>query len=102
MEIPNIANKGNVDRGSDPAQRADLRRSSDDAPAVQDHATISAASRDTLAAVEVLAERARRQGGDRQEIVDAARAKVVAGELAAPEALTRTAQRLLDSGFLAG
>ncbi|MCA8952354.1 MAG: hypothetical protein KDE27_22785 [Planctomycetes bacterium] len=67
-----------------------------------DHAEISSKGRDTAAFVEGLAERARRVGSDRHEIVEAARARLASGELGTPAALDRTARNLLDSGFLAG
>lgn len=104
MDIRNIADQGNVDRANDRADRAKTVVIHPPAPALndQDHATISTSGRDTLAAVEGLAERARKQGGERQEIVDAARARLESGALSSPDVLDRTARNILDSGFLAG
>ena len=105
MNILNIANNGNIDR---PGDRADRSESKDKivliphAPVVQDKATISADGRDTLAAIETFAERARKQGSEREAIVEAARAKFANGELGSPAALEGAARRLLDSGFVAG
>lgn len=102
MEIPYIANKGNVDRGNGRTDKSDASRVDANARAVQDHATISATGRDTLAAIEGLAERARKQGSERQDLVDAARLRLDNGELTSGDAIDRTARALLDSGFLAG
>ncbi len=104
MDIRNIADKGNVDRANDRPERSKTVVLHPQPPVVkdQDHATISSGGRDTLAAVEGLAERARKQGGERHEIVEAARAKLESGALGSPDILNRTAQRILDSGFLAG
>lgn len=67
-----------------------------------DHAEISNGGRDTLAAVEGLAERARNQGSERHEIVAAAKARFEAGTLATPDAIANAARAILDNGFLAG
>ncbi|MCR9244281.1 MAG: hypothetical protein NXI31_04565 [bacterium] len=104
MDIRNIADKGTVDRVSDHSERQKTvvlqpqPRVARDA----DHATISASGRDTLAAVEGLAERARQQGSERSELVEAARQKLVDGSLGTPEAIEQTARTLLESDFLAG
>jgi len=106
MNIPNIANQGSVGQTSDRASSRVGQEKTVIIPAGQrdqgpDRATISDGGRDTFAAVEGLAERARHQGGDRDELVAAALAKLTSGELSSPSALAETAQRIVDSAFLA-
>ena len=104
MDIRNIANKGNLDRATDRPERSKTVVLHPQPPAVKggDHATISTKSRDTLAAVEGLAERARKDGGARHEIVEAARVKLENGTLGSPDANSGTARQILVSGFLSG
>ena len=106
MNIPDIANQGSVDRSgdrlTDRAREKAVIISPAPARGVEDRATISSSSRDTLAAVEGLAERARAHGEDRSGKVAAAAAMVESGALISDAVLQSTAERLLDSGFLAG
>lgn len=106
MNIPNLTNQGSVGQTHD---RAGARVRAEKAVVIpapdrghgQDRATISESGRDTFAAIEGLAERARRQGGDRGEIVAAALARLANGELSDPAVFAATAQRIADAGFLA-
>lgn len=99
MDIRNVGSKSSVDRASDRSKRTEAKRD-DAAPAVRrDEARISSTSRDTAAAVEGLAERARRDDTDREALVTAAMRKLMNGELDGAEALQGTAQRLLDGKF---
>lgn len=92
--------------GSDSALRAKNKGSSGERPSSvgdgatpiargEDFASISATGRETLAAVDSLAERARGEAGDRAEIVAAAQARLDSGALDGPEIDTAIAQRLL-------
>ncbi|MBL8723968.1 MAG: hypothetical protein JNK49_07975 [Planctomycetes bacterium] len=65
----------------------------------RDEARISASSRETAAAVTGLAERAAQSGSDRRALVEAARQKLVSGQLDTPAAFTAAAAKLADSGF---
>ena len=104
MDIRNVSNHGNnnVDRVGDRAKRPEARRADAQQGALRgsDDARISATGRETAAAVEQLAERARAQGDDREAVVEAARQKLLSGELDSPAVLSATAQRLADRGFL--
>ncbi len=106
MNIPNIANQGSVGQASDRASSRVGQEKTVIIPAVQreqgqDRATISDGGRDTFAAVEGLAERARHHGGDRAELVAAALAKLTSGELSSPSVIEETAKQIAESGFLA-
>ena len=102
MDIRNVGSQpGNVDRTSERGNRAKLDREQAKAPAaaVRDDARISDTGRETAAAVEALAEKARGDGDNREQVVTAAVAKLVSGELDSETVLRETAGRLLDSGF---
>lgn len=99
MDIRNVGSKSSVDRASDRSKRTEAKRD-DAAPTVRrDEASISSTSRDTAAAVEGLAERARRDDADREGLVTAAMRRLMNGELDGAEALQGTAKRLLDGKF---
>lgn len=100
MDISNIGKQGHVDRSSERPKRADGKREYVIPSVARDEAKISEQSRETAAAVEGLAERARGAGGDRAERIAAAKAKLLRGELDAPAALQGSAQRLLAAKFL--
>ena len=114
MEIRNSVDQAKTDRPS--ADRAAVERAAGErnqplktvvlqpqpkVAAGGDHATISASGRDTLAAVEGLAERARHQGSERREIVAAARARLESGQLQSPDVLDATARAIVDGDYLA-
>ena len=99
MNVPNLGNQ-NVKRADDRSQRSAEKPVVLVPQAPRDSATISDAGRDAAAALANLAERARNAGGDRGEIVAAARAKLAAGQLGSPAVLDATAQKLLDANFL--
>lgn len=99
MDIRNVTNLGNIDRSGERNRRAEPKSAEAATPVVKDDARISDASRGKAARVESLADRAR-DVGDRDAIVEAARQKLVSGELDGDAALSSTAQRLLDSDFL--
>lgn len=99
MDIRNVGSKSSVDRASDRSKRTEAKRD-DAAPSVRrDEASISSASRETAAAVEGLAERARRDDPDREALVTAAMRKLMNGELDGAEALQGAAKRLFDGKF---
>jgi len=99
MDIRNVANQGNVDRSSDRSKRSDARTVV--IPAVaRDEASISSAGRETAAAIEGLAERARNSDGDRGALVARAMQKLMNGDLDGRQAASATARRLLDAKFL--
>ena len=102
MQIRTVGNQNNVKRTDDRAKRSDEKAVVLVPQAPRDLATISDAGRDAAAAVANLAERARNSGGDRTDVVAAAKAKLVGGQLGSPATLSATAQKLLDANFLAG
>lgn len=106
MNIHNIANQANVDRSRDRASDVGAEKTvlipTPARDGEQDQATISSKSRDAMAAVELLAERARGHSGDRSDKVEAALLRLQNGELGSASVLEETARRLGDSGFLAG
>ena len=102
MDIRNVGSQqNNVDRTGERANRAKLEREQAKLPAaaVRDDARISDTGRETAAAVEALAEKARGGDQEREEVVAAAVAKLVSGELDSPQVIGETAGRLFDSGF---
>lgn len=106
MNIHNIANQGSVGQARDRATERAGQEKTVIIPTVgdgadQDRATISETGRDTLAAIENLAERARNHGGDRSEIVAAALQRLQSGELSSAAAIEETARRIVESGFVA-
>jgi hypothetical protein len=104
MYIPNVGNQGPVDRSAD--RSADRKQATAALPPVvipakeRDLAEISERGRETAAAVEGLAERARRVGSEREEVVAAAREKLLAGGLDDAAVLAATAERLAGSDLL--
>lgn len=100
MDIRNITNKSSVDRAGDRPGRVSSQQKAPASAVVQDRATISGDSRETLAAVSTLAERARSAGGDRDEIVATAKARLQSGALAKPEVFQAVADRVLDANYL--
>ena len=100
MDIRNIGNNGNVERSGDRPKRAESQRGSDAPSIVRDEAKISAGSRETAAAVEALAERARKDGPDREIMITVAMTKLMGGDLDGPAVHAETAQRVLGAKFL--
>ena len=99
MDIRNIGNHGQVDRAGERGQRA-VAKSVVLTPFVaKDDAQISSAGREQAAKVDELARSARGQAGDRSVLVEAARQKLLLGELDTKEVLATTAQKLLERGF---
>ena len=99
MDIRTVGSQGSVERASDRSKKADTSRDVLIPAAPRDSAQISSASRASAASVEGLAERARTAGGDRQDVVAAARKKLLGGELDRAEAIESAARALLDRGF---
>ncbi|MCA3010627.1 MAG: hypothetical protein INH34_19800 [Phycisphaerales bacterium] len=99
MDIRTVGSQGSVERASDRSKKAETSRDVLIPAPARDSAQISSAGRATAASVEGLAERARTAGGDRQEIVAAALAKLRSGELDRPAAIASAAQALLDRDF---
>ena len=64
-----------------------------------DSAAISATGRETAAAVDGLAERARREDPERARVLAEVRAKLDSGLLDDPQVLRATAEKLLRAGF---
>ncbi|MBL8736986.1 MAG: hypothetical protein JNL12_11205 [Planctomycetes bacterium] len=99
MDIRNVGSNGSVDRTGDRSKRTESKRD-DASPSVPaDRASISSAGRETAAAVEGLAERARADREDRGALVTAAMTKLMNGDLDGAAAIASAAQRLLDGGF---
>ena len=96
MDVGHIEGKGGVDRGAERASRREHSRRSDSVKAPVDSAAISESGRETAAAIDELAAKARRDEPDREARVEAAKARLEAGELDATEVLRETARRMLD------
>lgn len=100
MDIRNVANQGSVERSGDRTKKSVAQRTVVIPSVARDEASISAAGRETAAAIEGLAERARHSDRDREAIVAGALQKLVRGDLDSPAVVAATAQRLLDARFL--
>lgn len=100
MDIRDITNKSSVDRAGDRPGRVSSQQKAPASAVVQDRATISGDSRDTLAAVTTLAERARQGDGDREAIVATAKARLQSGALATPDVFLAVADRVIDANYL--
>ena len=92
---------GRVDRGPERPAKGERAKVSDGVQTpVSDSAAISQDGRDTLAAVEALAERAAKDEPDRREFVERVRALVREGRLDDERAYRESARRILsDGGF---
>jgi hypothetical protein len=102
MQIRTVGNQNDVKRTDDRGKRSEEKAVVLVPQAPRDLATISDAGRDAAAVVDNLAERARTAGGDRAEVIAAAKAKLVGGQLGSASVLGATAQKLLDAKFLSG
>ena len=102
MHIRNVGNQNDVKRTDDRSKRSEEKVVLLVPQSPRDQATISDVGRETAAAVENLAERARSAGGDRGAVVAAAKAKLASGGLGSGAVLADTAQKLVDRKFLAG
>lgn len=100
MDIRNVANQGSVERAGDRARKAEPQRTVVIPTVARDQASISAAGRETAAAIESLAERARSGDRGREELVARAAQKLVSGELDEAAVVSATARRMLDAKFL--
>lgn len=99
MDIANVGKNGGIERGSDRAARADGKGTVLIPQPPRDEARISSESRETAAAVTNLAERVRNLPSERAEVVAAAKAKLVAGQLDGDAVFGATARALLDAKF---
>ena len=99
MEIRTVGNQGSVERAGDRSQKAEAGRAVVIPAPAPDRAEISQTGKATAAAVEGLADRARRAGGDREELVAAALRRLQSGELDGPEAVGGAARAMFDGGF---
>lgn len=100
MDIRNVGNQGNVDRTGDRGKRPQVRREEPTLSVPRDDAHISTSGRETAAAVEGLAERARSDDGSRDAKIDAAIRRLKSGELDDPSVIAATAQRIARNAFL--
>ena len=100
MDIRNIGNYGQVDRAGERGQRSQAKPVVLTPHVAKDDAQISPDGRKQAAKVDQLARSARGQEGDRSAIIEAARQKLLSGELDTNEVFAATAERLADSGFL--
>ncbi|MCA8975845.1 MAG: hypothetical protein KDC98_14075 [Planctomycetes bacterium] len=108
MNIHNIANQGSLDQTRDRTTERAGHEKTVIIPAgardraIQDEATISSSSRDTLAAVEGFAERARGHGEVRSDKIAAAAERLQSGELNSAAVIHETARQIVESEFFAG
>lgn len=100
MDIRNVDQNGGIETGNRRAKRADAKPVLIPTPPPRDEATISPASRETAAAIENLAERARNVPSERSEIVAAAIAKLKSGALDSEASFAGTAKQMLAAKFL--
>ena len=99
MDIRNVSNNGNVERSGNRSKRAEGKRADAAPGVVRDEASISRSGRETAAAVEALADRARGGDGEREAVVANARRKLISGELDGADSIAGAARRLLDGRF---
>lgn len=100
MDIRNVGNPGNVTRRGDRSERAAPPPAVVIPAVARDDARISTAGRETAAAIEGLAERARRDDAGREALVARAAQKLADGDLDDHATFAATAQRLAAGGFL--
>ncbi|MEZ6038053.1 MAG: hypothetical protein R3F29_11260 [Planctomycetota bacterium] len=100
MDIRNVGNQSNVDRTTDRGKRPAVRREESTQAVPRDDAQISASGRETAAAVEGLAERARSDDGSRDDKIESAIRRLRSGELDDPSVIAATAQQIARSAFL--
>jgi hypothetical protein len=100
MNIPNISNNGNVERGWDRPLRADGKRDRSASTAASgDRAAISADAFGAKAAFEANVDAARGAGDDRSAMVARAMEKLISGDLDSEVAMRDTASRMLAAEF---
>lgn len=100
MDIRNIGNNGQIDRTGERGQRSEPKTVVLTPLVAKDDAQISSVGRATAAKVDQLAKTARGQEGDRDALVEAAREKLLSGELDTNEVFAATAENLANRGFL--
>lgn len=84
--------------GDSPARRVVLQRPDPNPAGVRPAAGQRTDAAELSDEARVRAERLRQPDSSRRELVDAARARLVSGELAQPEVYRTVAERLLDGG----
>lgn len=102
MDIRKIGIPGNVAHRGDSSERADRQPVIVIPAKGRDDARISVAGRETAAAIEGLAERARGDAASREQVVAAAAERLASGQLDHPDVLASTAQKLADARLLSG
>lgn len=100
MDIRNIGNQGQIDRTGERGQRSEPKTVVLTPFVAKDDAQISPTARKTAAKVDQLADAARGKDGDRDALVEAARQKLLSGELDTSQVYAATAERLAGTGFL--
>jgi hypothetical protein len=102
MHIGNVKGNGGIERGGERTVRLQPQEARDAGRVQQDVAAISAGGQRAASAAERLAQRAKAEDPARAQLVEAARARLQSGELDDRAVLHATAQKVLDSAFLAG
>ena len=100
MDIRNVGTNGNIDRTGERNKGAQPRADVLIPFVAKDDARISDTGRKTAATADRLAERARGDDSDRAGKVEAARQRLLSGELDSPAVFAATAQKLAGRGFL--
>ena len=101
MDIRNVGNNGSIDRAGEQGTRAQAKSKNVLVPFVpKDDARISATGRKTADSVDRFVDQARDEEGGRDALVEAARQKLLSGELDSQAVFASTAQNLAGSGFL--
>ena len=100
MDIRNVGNHGNIDRAGEHGKRAQSKSNVLIPFVPKDDARISEAGRKTAASVDRLVDQARDEDGSRDSLVEAARQKLLSGELDTEAVFASTAEKLANRGFL--
>ena len=100
MDIRNVGNHGNIDRAGEQGKRAQPKSNVLIPFVPKDDARISDTGRKTAASVDRLVDQARDEDGSRDSLVEAARQKLLSGELDSDAVFASTAQNIASNGFL--
>lgn len=100
MDIRQITGFGGVERTPERSARTERPKAAEGQPGArpQDGATISEAGRETAAAIDALAEKARRDDPDRQTKLATLKKRLESGELATADVYRSVAKTMIENG----